>query len=259
MKIENVQQAARRLVEAWQDGSQIGPLPESCRPRTLAEAYRVQDAIAKSLGAEVGGWKVGATGMGARKLLKARGPFAGRIFAGRIFESGVAIPSDAYPLRGLEGEIAFKLAKDLPGRAKPYRLAEVKKAIGSVHPAIEIVAPRWTDWLAVGLPSLVADHGANAALVLGKPFAKGTELDLDGMAVEMRVDGATIGKGTGADVLGGPHASLLWLANALRRRGGLKAGQIVSTGTCTGLFKAPPKAKVAALYGGKPRVELRFV
>lgn len=259
MKIENAQRAARILIEAWQDGSQIGPLPAACRPSTLTEAYRIQDVITKTLGAEVGGWKVGATGMGARKLLKARGPFAGRIFAGRIFASGVSIPSGAYPLRGIEGEIAFKLAKDLPGRATPYRLADVKKAIGSVHPAIEIVGPRWTDWLGVGLPSLVADHGANAALVLGKPFANGTELDLDAMAVEMRVDGEVVGKGTGADVLGGPHASLLWLANALRRRGGLKAGQIVSTGTCTGLFKAAAKTKVAASYGGKVRVEFNFV
>lgn len=258
MNKESLHRAARILIDAWQDGTLIGPLPEACRPRTLAEANRLQDHIARELGAEVGGWKVGATGTGARKLLKARGPFAGRVFAGRIFASGAAIPSEAYPLRALEGEIAFKLGKDLPGRATPYRMADVKKAIAGVHPAVEIVSPRWTEWLSVGLPSLVADHGANGALVLGKAFSKGTELDLDAMGVEMRVDGKPVGKGTGADVIGGPHASLLWLANALRRRGGLKAGQIVSTGTCTGVFKAPPKSSVAALYGGKVRVEFAF-
>lgn len=258
MKKESIQRAARILIEAWQDGRQIGPLPAECRPATLAEAYRLQDAIARELGADVGGWKVGATGMGARKLLKARGPFAGRIFAGRIFQSGASIPSGAYPLRGLEGEIAFKLGKDLPGRKTPYRMSDVKKAVASVHPAVEIVAPRWTEWLSVGLPSLVADHGANAALVLGKPFANGADLDLDAMKVELRVNNESVGKGTGADVIGGPYASLLWLANALRRRGGLKAGQVVSTGTCTGLYKAPARAIVTALYAGRPRVEFAF-
>lgn len=259
MKPEHARRAATILTEAWQDGHQLPALPESCRPRSLAEAYRIQDLFAAATEAEVGGWKVGATGTMALKLLKARGPFAGRVFTGRIFATGAKIPADAYPMRGLEGELAFKLAKDLPARVKPYGLAEVKRAIGSVHPAIEIVAPRWSDWLAVGLPSLVADQGANAALVVGKPLANGLKADLDKLAVEMRVDDKTVGKGTGADVLGGPYASLLWLANHLRRRGGLKAGQYVSTGTCTGLVKAPPKSKVAATYGGRVRVELSFV
>ena len=84
-------------------------------------------------------------------------------------------------------------------------------------------------------------------------------VDLDRLEVEMRVDGATVGKGTGAAVIGGPHGSLLWLANLLRRRGGQKAGEYVSTGTCTGLVKAPAGAAVVALYAGKPRVSFRFV
>lgn len=259
MKPEAAKRAAAILSEAWQDGRQLEALPNSCRPSSLAEAYRIQDLFAAATRAEVGGWKVGATGTMALKLLKARGPFAGRVFTGRIFASGVKIPSEAYPLRGLEGELAFKLAKDLPPRVKPYGLAEVKRAVGSVHPAIEIVAPRWSDWLAVGLPSLIADQGANAALVVGKPLANGPQLDLDKLAVEMRVDGNVVGKGVGADVLGGPYASLLWLANHLRKRGGLQAGQLVTTGTCTGLAKAPPKSSIAAAYGGRIRVELSFV
>ena len=167
--------------------------------------------------------------------------------------------SGAHPMRGLEAEIAFRLGKDLPPRARPYTMAEVRRAVASVHPAVEIVSSRWTDWLAVGLHSVVADHGANGALVVGRPLSGGTELDLDRLEVEMRVDGATVGKGTGAAVIGGPHGSLLWLANLLRRRGGLKAGEYVSTGTCTGLVKAPADAAVVALYAGKPRVSFRFV
>ena len=37
------------------------------------------------------------------------------------------------------------------------------------------------------------------------------------------------------------------------------SGQIVSTGTCTGLFKAAAKTKIAASYGGKVRVAFDFV
>ena len=257
MKAENTNRAAALLAAAWRANRQIEPLAEDIRPKTPAEAYKLQAALLKTLGLEVAGWKVGATGTGARKLLKARGPFAGAILAGRVFKTGAEIKSDAFPMRGLEGEIAFKLGKDLPARAKPYAMAEVKRAIASVHPAIEIVSSRWSVWPGVGLPSLIADHGSNAALVLGRPFAD-AGMDLDKLAVSMTVDGQEIGKGTGADVIGGPHASLLWLANLLRRGPGLKAGQIISTGTCTGLFKAPAKAKVEARYGGKVRVALTF-
>jgi len=33
---------------------------------------------------------------------------------------------------------------------------------------------------------------------------------------------------------------MVWLANQQRRKGGLRAGSVVSTGTCTGLHKVKP-------------------
>jgi 2-keto-4-pentenoate hydratase len=45
----------------------------------------------------------------------------------------------------------------------------------------------------------------------------------------------------------------------LRTRGGLAAGQLISTGTCTGLFKAEPGAKAQAWFNNKQAVALNFV
>ncbi|HEX2114663.1 MAG TPA: hydratase, partial [Alphaproteobacteria bacterium] len=160
-------EAVLRLADAWQIGNLLPELPVYCRPRTSAEAYRIQDLLAEELGVPVGGWKIGCTSAAARKILKSRGPFAGRIFAPRIFESGVTLPGSAYPMRGLEGEFAFRLKKALPPRRRAYTLREVTDAVGSLHPAIEIVDSRFTDWLKVGVPSLIADQGCNGALVLG--------------------------------------------------------------------------------------------
>lgn len=258
MKHELARRAAARIADAWREGLPLEALADDIRPRTLAEAYRVQDLLTAEMDAEIGGWKVGATAKSAQKMLKARGPFAGRVLAGRIFETGVTLPGNAYGLRGLEGEFAFRLAKELPPRAKPYGLAAVRAAVAAVHPAIEVIGPRWRDGLAAGLPSIVADQGANAALVLGKALRDGPKLDLRTMAVSMEVDGAIVGSGTGADVLGDPWASLLWLANFRRTRGGLDAGLIVTTGSCTQVFRAPASCRVRALYAGKPRVELAF-
>src|SRR3712207_2806612 len=120
MKREHLNEAVMCPADAWQIGNLLPELPAYCRPRNAVEAYRIQDLLAEELGVPVGGWKIGCTGAVARKILKSRGPFAGRIFAPRIFESGVTLPGSAYPMRGLEGEFAFRLKKALPPRKRAY-------------------------------------------------------------------------------------------------------------------------------------------
>jgi 2-keto-4-pentenoate hydratase len=259
MTQEGVKAAVAYLVEAWQMGTPLRELPEEGRPKSLVEAYRLQDKLAEALGFDVGGWKVGATGAVARKLLKARGPFAGRVFAARIVDSGVTLPGAAYRVRGLEAEFAFRLKTALPARKRPYTRAEVIKAVGEMMPAIEVVDSRYTDFLAVGLKALIADQGMNAALVLGKPIKRWQAVDLKTHKVRMTVNGKVVGEGKGADVLGHPLASLLWLVNHLRQRGGLAAGQVVTTGTCTGLFRAQPHDQAVAEFGRLGRVAVNFV
>jgi 2-keto-4-pentenoate hydratase len=50
---------------------------------------------------------------------------------------------------------------------------------------------------------------------------------------------------------------MVWLANQQSRFGrGLKAGDIVSTGTCTGLDRVKPGDRVVADFGSLGRVEI---
>lgn len=258
MKSERAREAADRLAAAWRTGTVLAELPEECRPRNSAEGYRIQDLLAEELGFPVGGWKIGCTSAVARKILKARGPFAGRVFATRIFPTGTTLPASAYPMRGLEGEFAFRLAKPLPARKRAYGLAEAAAAIGSLHPAIEIVDSRYADWLKVGTPSLIADQGSNGALVLGPAVPRWRTRKLETQAVAMEVDGRTVGKGTGADCLGHPLKALAWLANLMRGRGGLPAGAVISTGTCSGFHRAAPGDRARADFGKLGAVEVRF-
>ena len=67
------------------------------------------------------------------------------------------------------------------------------------------------------------------------------------------------GTGTGERALGDPMNVLLWLANQQSAAGrGLKAGEIVSTGTCTGLDPVRPGDRVQADFGDLGRVEIFF-
>lgn len=258
MKAEHTQEAVGLLAEAWQIGIKLEALPEHCRPRNAAEAYRIQDKLAEELGFPLGGWKIGCTGAVARKILKSRGPFAGRVFATRMFESGTSLPALAYPMRGLEGEFAFRLKTALPPRKRAYSLAEVTAAVGSLHPAIEIVDSRFEDWLKVGVPSLIADQGCNGALVLGPAVPRWRQLNLEKAPVKMLVNGRVFGAGVGADCLGHPLKALTWLANLMRARDGLAAGAVISTGTCSGFQRAEPGDRVRADFGKIGTVELEF-
>jgi len=258
MKAEYTKEAVRLLAGAWQTGLLLPALPAHCRPRNASEAYRIQDLLTEELDFPVGGWKIGCTSAAARKILKSRAPFAGRVFTTRMFESGVNLPDSAYPMRGLEGEFAFRMKKALPPRKRAYSQAEVTAAVGGLHLAIEIVDSRFQDWLKIGVQSIIADQGSNGALILGPAVPRWRQLKLDQIAVRMLVNKEAVGQGSGADCLGHPLKALTWLANLLRQRGGLAAGAVVSTGTCCGFHRAAPGDAARAEFGRLGAVEVSF-
>ena len=254
-----VAEAADLLGQAFAIGTPLPELPAGCRPRTLKQAYAVQAKLVTGLAIETAGWKIGCTSAAARAVLKAEGPFAGRVFLPRCFASGTVIPGSSYPMRGIEGEFAFVLDKDLKPRAKPYTRAEVSAAVADLHLAIEIVDSRFADWLAVTLPEVVADLGANGALVLGPPVRGWRRRNLAAIAVTMRAGRRIVGRGQGADALGHPLDALAWLADNPPSKSGLLAGEIVSTGTCTGFHRAAPGDKVSCTFGSLGKVAFAFV
>ena len=85
-----------------------------------------------------------------------------------------------------------------------------------------------------GLAQLVADNACAHRFVLGPPS------DADWYAMDLAVhsgrvfrNGNLAEQGVGSNVLGDPRIALTWLANELSRHGViLKAGQVVTTGTC---------------------------
>lgn len=258
MKAEAAKAAASYLARAWQIGLSLPQLPSECRPKTMADGMQVQDALVAELDFPVGGWKVGCTSAYAQRYLKIKQPIAGRVFATRMFDSGVTLPSSGYRVRGIEGEFAFVLGRDLPPRGKPYTQAELRAAVVALRPAVEVIDPRFTDWLKVNAASIVADMAGHGALVLGPPVPRWRALDLRKLRVRVSVGGRTVGEGTGAEALGDPLRVLAWLANHRRAQGGLKRGEIISTGTCTGFYAAPAASEVVADFGKLGEVQLTF-
>lgn len=256
---DRVGQAVSWLAEAWREGVTLDGLPKSALPRDAAEGYKVQAGLLAALEIPVGGWKIGATSKVAQKMLKTRGPFAAPVFAPRIYDAPARLPSSAYRMRGLEGEFAYRFAKPLPARRAAYDADEVAAALGSLHLAIEIVDSRFAGGFKMPLPAIIADLGSQGALVLGPPVPRWRQRDLAKVPVRMEVNGKVVGEGDGSAPMGSPMTALVWLVNHARRRGGIAAGQVVTTGTCCGFHAAAPGAHVEAVFGRLGSVVVDFV
>ena len=133
---------------------------------------------------------------------------------------------------GVECEIGVRLARDLAPGGRAFTAESVADAIDAYHPAIEIVDDRYADWRGIGAATLVADDFFAAGCVLGAAVARMAAPDLLEVMGIALINGVEAGRGSGADVLGHPHAGLAWLANHMAaQRKTLRAGQIVLTGS----------------------------
>jgi 2-keto-4-pentenoate hydratase len=159
----------------------------------------------------------------------------------------------------IESEFAYRLAHDLPARSQPYSREEIVAAIDALIPASEIVGTRFAQVPYGDSGSVVADCMLNAAMVLGTPITDWRGLDIPRHPVRLTIDGVVKGEGTGSDALGDPRNVLDWVVNQLRAGGiGLEKGQILSTGTCTGIIPFARGQTAIADFGALGRVEVCF-
>lgn len=249
---DRMYQVAEILLQARRTLQPIDDLPPALRPKTLEEAYCVQDVMIQALG-KVGGWKVGAaTPEGT--------PLCAPMPLGGFAASGDAIAGPFRRLRGVEAEIAFLLGKDLPPRSIPYSRDEVTEAIASCHPAIELLESALLNPDTADRLTAIADLQSNAGFIAGEAVHEWRTLDFAQETAQINVDGfVRVTNGTNA--AGGDLLRLvLWLANeGQTRTGGLLAGQWITTGSWTGKILADTGSTVEARFPLCGEVRIRFV
>ena len=225
--------ASKTLHDHWRAGTKFSGLDESLRPRDRIEAYAIQAGIEKYSSENLFGWKIAATSEAGQKHINVDGPMAGRILAETAISDGGTASMAGNEMRVAEPEFAFRMRVDLPARTTPYTMQQVLDAVDTLHPAIEIPDSRFADFVSAGAAQIIADNACAHLFVLGSATsADWRSLDL----VEERPVVGLRGQqfiGHGKNVLGDPRVALTWLANELRQLGvTLKAGRIVTTGTC---------------------------
>jgi 2-keto-4-pentenoate hydratase len=247
--MSSIDAAAAALAMVRRGGEPLADLAPP--PATDAEAYAIQHALFATMGWRPGAWKAGVSPDGTKG---AAAPIADI----HVHASPARLDAALCPLRGIEGEIAFRLARDLPARDGAYARDEVLAAVAEVVVAIEEVETRFRDMDQVGALSKLADCQSNGALVAGGGVAPVLTGDLGRARVRLTVDGKTCHEGVGGHPSVDPLAPLLWLANNSATKAILRAGQVVTTGSMTGLVKVGPAAHVVVEIDGIGRAELRF-
>ena len=250
------------LAQQLWDARRLGRTIDAARcelPKTKDEAYAIQDAIVQLSGLLLRGYKVGSTSKEAQRLLGTDEPGAGPLLGPYMHTSPALISIVPAQMPAIEGEFAFRIGRDLPARPEPYIMSEIVSAIDGVAGAIEVVGTRFAGGLAgKGRLLTTADGGVNIALATGS-WARFAAQDLRQHAVNITINGVEKGSGTGSRALGNPLNVFLWLVNHLSARSeGLKAGEIVSTGTCTGLASVHAGDVARADFGTLGAVEVEF-
>jgi 2-keto-4-pentenoate hydratase len=244
---EDARQAAALLVEATLTGKRIAAL--NITPASVAQAHAIQDQVTATLNETIGGFKANAP--------PGQSPTRGVIYAARIFASPARINASMLPHKAVEGEIAFRFLRDLPARDTDYARAEVVEAVAALV-AIEVLSGQFID-LGTSPPlQQLADRLANAALVIGPELTGWKSLDIARLKVTVWVNDEVVAHHVGSHPINDPLAVAVALVNMMRTTTGVKAGQIVTTGSCTGLRRLQTEDRFKVAFEGLGAAELTF-
>jgi 2-keto-4-pentenoate hydratase len=246
---ERTRRAAQLLLSLRRAGPRPPSLPDELAPHSEQEAYEVQRELTLAHGMQVGGWKVAMSS-----------PDQGTsapIFADELYSSPAGVDCVIGERLGIEPEVAFTLRRDLPTLADGarYEREELMDAIDATYAAIEIVVSRYRSHDGAAPLDRLADNISNGGLVLAAPCRDWRSLDLGTLPLRLTLqppDGPrTEHASLGGHPLGDPIAPLLWLVNhRAQHRGGLRAGEPITTGSYAGLRYAKRGAHVAVEFAG---------
>ena len=245
-----IDEAARRLIEARRGGGLAERFPPASRPGDAEEADAIQQAVVAGLGERIAGWKVAFS--------DPYGLLRGALVSSRLFPDGAGIAGSLMPSLGIEAEIAFRCDRDLPPRERAYGSPEIEESVTALV-GMEIVDSRFRDAATIPVIERAADFMSNGGFVVGAVRPDWRNFDLAALPASLMVNGEPV-----VDCRVGGHAArdpilpLIALANVLRKTTGLFEGQVVTTGTYTGVTRCKTGDHVQAVFQDFGEASVRF-
>ncbi len=236
-------------------------LPERLKTRDWGSVEAVLLKLDERVARRGVGWKIGAASDEIRKAEGLPSPSPGRIYEGTVYPSGSTLPRELFiNFRNVECEFAFQLGQEFPVRDEPYSEADARAGIEYLFPALELGDTVFLDWYgASGYFASCLDNGGGAAFVEGEKIADWPDVDFALAGMDLSLNDVYLKSGKASAAMGHPVTSLTWLLNWARTHGrSVGAGEIISTGTCTGHCFAAPGDTLKADFGELGNVEVTF-
>jgi 2-oxo-3-hexenedioate decarboxylase len=253
----DIAELAARLTTAVDTRTATTPLTNDVPGLSVEDAYLIQDAVVQAridAGLPMVAAKLGLTSEAKQRQMNVSEPLYGRLTSDMLVDAGQPLIVDNYIQPRCEPEIAFLLGKDLEG---PHvSAAHVLDATSLVLGAIDILDSRFAGY-SFKHPDVVADNASCAGFTIGPVGLDPRGLDLRLVSVTLEHNGRRVHTASGAAVMGHPASSVAWMVRALAKRGmGLKAGQLVLSGSLTEAVAVKAGDVVTARYSHLGTIEL---
>ena len=236
------------LLEAHTSGAMIAIDP-SFTLESVDEAYWVQEVVLRGLDPHRPvSWKISPPRDGAE-------PFS----SPTPFRAVKPSPAEFVAVNrvlGVEAEVAFRFgeAPKVKGRK-----VDIAGAVEEAFVLIELCETRYFNLDEMGQLMKLADFQSHGGFALGSGVARWRDLDFSKQPVTLSVNGKKTVARKGSHPSGDPWAMVEWAAKHCAARGmPLAAGDIVTTGTWTGMTPIAPGDEVVATFDGIGEARLRL-
>jgi 2-keto-4-pentenoate hydratase len=217
-------------------------------PVNHASAMQIQAWVQQRLARPVGGWKVA---IGPQQL-----PVAAPLLDIYPDSTDIALHDNCF----VEVELAVRLRKDIPRRETgSYGRSDILDSVDGVFLGIEVIGGRFDDVAHVPFLSFLADNLGNKSYVIGASVPLSALDDINGLDCQVTLDTEPLHHAPASHPAGDPLIPLLAYANAQSDLlGGLKAGQLVTTGSLCGLLPVRAPGLLEARIARLGQISVRF-
>jgi len=239
MDNEQIEALGDELYDALRNRTTLEPITDRVDDITVEDAYhislRMLNRRVESDGEVVVGKKIGVTSAPVQEMLGVFQPDFGFLTDAMHYEDGAAIPVEGNLIQPrAEGEIAFRLKKDLVGPGVTEQ--DVLEATETIMPCFEIVDSRIDDWK-IKIQDTVSDNASCGVYTLGNNEVDPRDFDLPNLKMKVFKNGELHSEGLGSAVQGNPLTAVAWLANTLGEFGiPFKAGEVILSGSLVPLI-----------------------
>ena len=262
MERDRIDQLGDELYAALRSQSTLAPLTDRESAITIEDAYHISLRMVRLRlerdGERIVGKKIGVTSKPVQDMLGVFQPDFGFLTNAMEYPDGASILIAGNMIQPrAEGEIAFRLKKDLVGPGVTEQ--DVLDATATIMPCFEIVDSRIDNWK-IKIQDTVADNASCGVYVLGKHEVDPRDYDLPNLKMSIYKNGEFHSQGLGSAVQGNPLTAVAWLANTLGEFGiPFKAGEVILSGSLAPLIPVVAGDEMSLMIDGIGGCSCRFV